>query len=190
MGTPTQPIAGGAASSPPDLAARITDLEKQVRALAGKGLLITIIAALLGSGGVTALANVYLSKRTLSLQERQAHNDSTQKSLQNRQAVVETSLKEQSLANEKLKAEQASFEANVKAYSTAVSRLKEEWTDANRTGNSAAARQLSDERQQQLAAFRQFIDLQARYVKEHPELPGWYRLGVEQARDIAAKLPR
>ena len=177
------------------LEARLAVLEADLKSLKGKGFALAIVAALLGSGGATAIAATYLSARTITLQEHvasvqdlQTKSDIAQKALQNKQIEVETQLKAQQLATEKVKADQASFEARMQAYSSAVERLKKEELAAKKAGDTVRAARIAEATNQEVSAFRSFIELQRRYVHETPNVPGWYRLGIEQAQSLCGKL--
>jgi DNA repair exonuclease SbcCD ATPase subunit len=191
-----------AAASTPDsdkpresLEARLAELESDLKSLKGKGFVLAIVAALLGSGGATAIATTYLSARTVKLQEHiatvqdlQAKSDIAQKALQNKQIEVETQLKQQQLATERVKADQASFEARMQAYSSAVKRLQKEELAAKKAGDTVKAAKIAESANQEVSAFRSFIALQKRYVQENPNVPGWYRQGIEQAESLCGQL--
>ena len=136
-----------------------------------------------------------MQERLAKVQEQQATSEMAQKliknqqiALQNQQIDVDTKLKQQTLKNEKVKADQASFEARLKAYSAEVDRLQLEQHSAMRAGDAQRAAEIELARSQEIAAFRAFIELQKRYVKENPDVPGWYRLGIEQAQALCARI--
>jgi hypothetical protein len=184
-------------------AERLEKLEAEIRSLKGKGVAIAVIAALLGSGGATAIATTYLSGRTLVVQERlakiqeeQASSEIAQKALQNQQIAlqnqqigVDTKLKQQTLASERVKADEASFEARLKAYASDVERLRQEQQKAAKAGDAGKAAEIALARNREIASFRTFIDLQRRYVEQNPDVPGWYRLGIAQADDECRRIP-
>lgn len=136
-----------------------------------------------------------MQERLAKIQEQQANSDMAQKALQNQQIAlqnqqigVDTKLKQQALANEKVKTDQASFEARLKAYSSEVSRLQREQQNAANAGDSARAAEIALTRNREIASFRAFIDLQRRYVEQNPDIPGWYRLGIAQADDACRRI--
>jgi hypothetical protein len=181
---------------------RLEKLEAEIKSLKGKGLAIAVISALLGSGGATAIATTYLSGRTLAVQERvaalqekQANSEIAQKALQNQQIVLQnrqieadTKLKQQTIASDKVKADQESFEKRLKAYTTTVDTLRADTKSALKAGDIQKAAALEVERSREIQTFRAFLDLQKRYVEENPNVPGWYRLGIAQARQECSRI--
>ncbi len=186
------------ANSAQDLQAdRVEKLEAELKSLKGKGLIIAIIAALLGSGGATAIATTYLSGRTLAVQERlaklqeqQTTSEIAQKklqdeqiALQNKQIEADTKLKQQTFANDKVKADQESFDSRLKAYTITVDALRAEAKVAAKAGDAQKVATLQAEQNKQAQTFCAFLDLQKRYVEGNPTAPGWYLVGLAQARD-------
>jgi DNA repair exonuclease SbcCD ATPase subunit len=171
---------------------RVAALEKSLEEATKKAAIVAIIAALLGSGGVAGVLQLWtgarLQRAEAALKEQETKNSEREEQLKQDSMKLDNAIKETQrqaaeidLKMKGLTQYKEEFNLRMQQHKQTMDSLEKAIAMLQKTGDSKNVSLLIDDLRHQNDAFLQFFAQTQQFVQQLPGAPGWYRGAVQQA---------
>ena len=171
---------------------RVTTLEQGLADATKKAAIIAIVAALLGSGGVAGVLQLWtgarLQRAEAALKEQEANNVAREEHLKQDSMKLDNALKdtqrqsaEIDLKMKGLAQYKEEFNLRMQQHKETMDSLEKTIGMLQHTGDSKSVALLIDDLRRQNDAFLTFFSQTQNFVQQLPGAPGWYGNVVRQA---------